>query len=133
MATIRTIHIPYGSPEATHAAIENSLTDDELVFDAGGYVFGQTVHLKSDRRYIFAHQNITVSDNFQGEYLFEIEDKAAHYLFYECRIRVTEKCKAFHFVETGHYRGEILDNFVTNGKDRIAFHWLSEYLNSSLH
>ncbi len=69
-----TIHIPNDSSVSTHAAIDASFPGDELVFDAGRYIFHKTLVLLTDRRYRIENQMLVRSDPFDGDVLIICPD-----------------------------------------------------------
>lgn len=66
-----TIHIPNDTSQATQATIDAALPGDELIFDAGYYVFHKTLYLLPDRHYHIECQVLERGDPFDGDALIE--------------------------------------------------------------
>ena len=78
------IHIP--NDTSMNEAIDNSQPGDTLLFDAGHYVFAKTLYIQNDRRYWIDNQRISVSDDFQGDWLIEIHNPIAYCYIANCVI-----------------------------------------------
>ena len=68
------IHIPNDTPEATQDAIDASLPGDELIFDAGRYVFHKTLVMQPDRTYHIVNQTLVRALPFEEDGLIECPD-----------------------------------------------------------
>ena len=102
------IHIP--NDTTMNEAIEASQPGDTLIFDAGRYTFAKTLRIQNDRRYWIDHQRITVSDDFQGDWLIEIHNPIEYCYIANCV--VDTKGKGFINFVGSDFHGLITDNLA---------------------